>query len=288
MADSKLWRVHHDDVGSILAVKASAKNANSLNRTQGKDYSSPDWFGPDLSESSGAACRKLYATGWQQGAKRIAATVTQDVPLPQSIRRRRKRGDQGDELDIHAVYAGHLDNAWWRAQRAARAGRKNVTIIAPVNIACQYSTDDVFWRGACVAKLADMLSDAGYNVSFVGAIISTGIDNGYTTDMLHTVDLKTASQPLDVPNLAAALAHTGFMRSVGFTLIASQETALSECYGMNDPGTMNRMLADLAAEYNKAGDNAIFCPYTTLNQDASEAWLAEQAAKFAAPAMVSA
>lgn len=275
-----LWRVHYEDVAEALAVKPTATNAREVKRTQDADYGSRDWFGPDLTGKSGAAARALYASGWMQGAAKIAALKPAEVAQPMSIRRRVKRSDQGDTLDIHAVYAGNLDRAWFRAKRAARAGRKNVTIIAPINIACSYSTDQVFWRGAAVAKLADLLADAGYNVGIVGAMISTDVDNNGTIDMVHTIDLKRTDQPLDVPNLAAALAHTGFFRSVGFTVIGSLDAEINGCFGMNQPATMDRMLTSLAEEYVAHGDNAIACPYTTLDQASSEAWLTAQAAKF--------
>lgn len=165
------------------------------------------WLGADSLRQLNDRLRR----GWGDGADRLTEIAAKEIQ-PTNIRRRRTRGDQGDELDIQAVYRGDLSRAWTRTQREARTATRSIAIVC--NLSCHYKQKaaDLFWRGAAALKLTEALTQAGYNVALYGAtgsqnIVSSGRRLG------QFIEIKAEDAPLDVSALAAIVAMPGFKRT---------------------------------------------------------------------------
>lgn len=271
---AELWRVDHASLTEALGVRPSQVNKSLLESTLDSNRHSGGWYGPECATAEQA--QALYAKGWTEGAHRISSIKAESLSMPRSIRRRRTWTDHGDSVDIHRVYAGRIDKAWQKPVRQSRVATRSVTIVAPLNISCGHRSEQMYWRGAAIARLSDLLSEAGYNVAVVGVIALTGVSWEGETNMLHTIPLKDPNQPLDICNLAAGLAHSGFFRSVGFRLIASYAKRISSSFGRNPVDRVNAMVRKLGEEYEAAGDLVMVAPYDIFEERRCQAWLDEQ------------
>lgn len=194
-----------------------------------------DWYGAATGEE--AADRAIQ--GWPEGAERVRQLLADvEVPEPVNIRRKLRRGDQGDELDIHAVYRGALDRAWTRRQRTHHRSRMTVRLALQLGGSKMMSQEEMFWRGAAVAKLTEALEDAGYGVELMCA---ESTQQGWRGDELHQLFcLKDAGTPLNLEQVAGVVCNAGFFRTWCFrgmyaiteaTLVHStSETIVGESY----------------------------------------------------------
>ena len=171
----------------------------------GKQGDLTNWLGaPTLSEFN-----NRLQKGWNEGVEKIQKIATKEIN-PMSLRRRKIKADQGNDLDIHAVYRGDLSRAWTKTKKQAKAGTtRSVSLIC--NLSCSHSvtSEKLFWRGASVLKLADVLIQAGYNVSIYGA---AGTDCYSKRKLFQFIEIKAEDQPLDISNLASLVAMPGFKR----------------------------------------------------------------------------
>lgn len=177
-----------------------------------QERSAQDWIG---APNANIAANRVV-NGWPEGAEEVFKRMADlDVPVPSSIRRKINRSDQGDELDIHSVYRGDLDHAWTSRRRKHSRSKMTVRIVTRSNQQRGITSDQVFWRGAAVVKLSDMLTEAGYNVEILCAIAARNLDH-QDVKFLVTFPLKGASDPLDCEQLAGITCHSGFHRMFGF------------------------------------------------------------------------
>lgn len=155
--------------------------------------------------------------GWAEGAQRALSMMDGvDVEPPESIKRRTMRADQGDELDVHSVYRGDLNRAWSRRTRSPMRARLTIRLVARIDASFTASAESLFWRGAAVLKLTDMLEAAGYRVEIIGGQYFSRVDSSTDHAMLTSFTLKDAGAPLDVEQVAGVLCNAGFFRTFGF------------------------------------------------------------------------
>lgn len=182
-----------------------AKRADIMDRESRSEH---QWLGCDTMDELDRRLR----FGWSDGADKLRTIATKEIK-PASIRRRRERSDQGDELDMQAVWRGDISRAWTRTRRQTRTGARSVSLIC--NVSCSYAAkaDDLFWRGASALKLAEELSLAGYSVAIYAATGSHGMDADYSLGAAQFLEIKAEDAPLDVSSLAAIVAMPGFKRT---------------------------------------------------------------------------
>ena len=162
-----------------------------------------------------AAVCKLVSEGWRRGAEKIerAFESIDCAAVPMLVRRRRVHTDQGDSLDIHAVYRGALETAWDKCAARTQRGPQRVTIVNDALDSGGTDSDRMFWRGAAVCALTDKLVRAGYAVQVISGW-SGYMDSGVT---ICRVQVKSFTAPVDLLTLAAAVALPAFFRSIGHT-----------------------------------------------------------------------
>lgn len=218
---------------------------------------------------------KVEREGWFAGVARAYEMLgALDLPniQPVSIKRKAKRSDQGDELDIHRVYAGDLERAWSVCERAARSHVGGIINIA-VNAGLNYNqhADELFWRSAAAVVLADKLTEAGYNV---GIDMVSGC-NSPTYEIKRSaisVSLKQPSDPLDISTMTTALALSGFARLYLIGMIHCLPGTIISGHGQS---------RDYPAEMLAPG--TIICPFGVCDLQAAKQWLIDEVAKLSMP-----
>lgn len=173
------------------------------------------WYG--LHEGA-EGVREKTAHGWTDGVQKMLAAMRDmdEPPQPKSAKRRRARGDFGDSVDMGAVWAGNLDKAWQRTERREIRASRNVTIYAALGASWKVPASKLFWRGAAALKLADILTEAGYNVQIIGTRHSVkSFEESEANACQHIaqfVTIKELTAPLDLNSLASSLCLGGFTR----------------------------------------------------------------------------
>lgn len=243
-------------------------------RDQG-DRQNQSWLGASVD-----TLNQRLVEGWPEGVRKLEELSTREIN-PVSIRRRRTRGDQGDELDMQAVWRGDLSRAWTKTRRQSRAGGfRTVTLICNLSDSCGVSASELYWRGAAVLKLADALTAAGYGVGIYGSINVRGCSEDSTVSQCQFVEIKATDSPLDLSQLASLTAMPGWFRTRGFAgIIAACDLAGKKyCSSLGRPEHDN---IDSYAEM--LGLTNAFIQGKVNNKDSAEKWIDEVMAKVETP-----
>lgn len=154
------------------------------------------------------------AEGDRESAARIRKMSASEVIL-RSARRRPRRSDTGEELDITAIYRGETEKAWRTTRRErAEGGTRYVTLVLNHGANAAVNASSLAYRGLAALKIADTLTDAGYFVRIVSGDITKGATSDY--DCIYLVTLKDFDEYLNLPKLASVICRAGFFRRVGF------------------------------------------------------------------------
>lgn len=196
-----------------LAANASAwKNASHASQAQRvftRDVGGEEWLGaPSVAE-----LQRRLKNGWADGVAKIEKIATRELSAPASVRRRKTRSDQGDELDMQAVWRGDLNRAWSRTRRANKVGCRTVSIVIDLCASAGVSSSRLFWRGASALRLAQLLTESGYAVALFGAFGGKRTDSTGKLNLAQLVEIKSEDSPLDMDKLAALTAMAGFFRT---------------------------------------------------------------------------
>lgn len=145
-------------------------------------------------------------------------STDENLEIVKKPKRRKVWKDQGDELDIHKVYAGQLSEAWRTTVREAVSVKHSlITLFIDIS---GIATVDVFqslWRSAVAVKMLDDLLKAGKSVRVIVGGASNGVYIGRNAPYTgcQAVTVKQYNESLSVDRLAA-MSHLGFFRTFGF------------------------------------------------------------------------
>jgi hypothetical protein len=207
---------------------------------------------------------------WAKGLKRLEqhlSDLTVEV-TPVKVRRTKRWTDQGDVLDIHKVYSGQLDRAWQRSTRAPHTGPQNVRILSQSNISAATSGTVIFWRGAAVVKLTDLLTQAGFNVQVEYGDFVSDLTNNDSAYGSFTV-LKPYLAPLDINALVATTCFAGYSRCYNFQMRCGVPETVNG--GLGYPCEHTAIMPQ--------EENAIACSHSVSDLHSARAWIEEQIAK---------
>jgi hypothetical protein len=140
----------------------------------------------------------------------MRAELVETVTLPQSSRRRVRRGQEfGEEMNADA-FLNREPNCWDRNTRI-KVEKRTVTIGVNVGINASQTPETLLWRGAAAAALADVLTSEGVNVGITAFICRTGITRvaHLGTDKLM---VKSPTMPLDLGAVSFAISEAAFTR----------------------------------------------------------------------------
>ncbi len=217
----------HVEFGKACAPAINKVLHASFGKTEGIK-----WLGVPTAAEARAAIRG----GWQDGTRRMLDAMSKfsgDFGAA-NIRRALVRGDHGDEMDVHRALRGELDRAWSRRHRATRSASSIVTIACDLMVDAGKSADAIFWRGAAVTRLADLLTDAGYAVELVAFCDIVGLDRSGRIDQQQMTVIKAPDMPLDLNAVSASLCLAGYFRLVAFEAMTCIDEEAD--WGLGVPG----------------------------------------------------
>lgn len=195
--------------GSRKKFKFAENAERHARQLTGEGHDPAYWLGAPSHE----VLQGRMTTGWPEGVKRLSELATAEVAVPTNVRRRRVRGEQGDEVDMQRVWAGNLSTAWSRTRRQSRCAQRSVSIVCNLSCNADVSSDAMFWRGAAALRLLEALSAAGYNVGLYAAAAARSCTADGTIDNCRVCEVKAPDMPLDMSALAAIVAMIGFKRT---------------------------------------------------------------------------
>ncbi|MFN6304379.1 MAG: hypothetical protein ACK42H_19505 [Planctomycetota bacterium] len=215
--------------------------------------------------------RKTLSEGWPEGVAKLEQIALRELASPASIRRRRIRSDQGDEVDMQAVYRGDISRAWTRTRRQSRTGVRSITLVIDLCASWQVSADKLFWRGASALRLASELLTAGYNVAIYAASGSGKPDEAGKVNVAQFIEIKGEDSPFDIDRLAALTCLPGFFRTHLF---------MGNCFAVD--GLKGKVKDSLGKPSNELIRDAIkllpipqnaFVQQDVLDKAAAEQWI---------------
>lgn len=224
------WRgVHYDSTSEILNTLVPKWNEGHAKDSLYEKYdnspsSSRSWFG-----ITGGSTQlfEYVLNGWPEGKERaLAAFGKLKIPDMQHARPRLQRGEEGEELDIGAVYSGDLDRAWIQLKRTPTRPDTRYCIAVDVCGSASEDAKDMFWPGATAIAVASALIQAGKPVKLV---VTFGTNNTFCGDgkeepykgqpypyqSFFSIALKNYTELLTMDKVALS-ALTGYFRGVGF------------------------------------------------------------------------
>lgn len=275
--DSPLEVSEH--VGQI-ADQHSRKVARSDMRAR-TDKSHSDWYGMGYDEAM-----RAVREGWAEGATRLL-DLEVSVPAVESIRRRRVRAEQGDAVDMQAVYRGDLGRAWERTRRMSRPTARVVTIVCDVTAAHHVEAASLYWRGAAALRACEALEGAGYSVQLLAAFGSrNSFDNGRER-LAQFCEVKASDAPLDMTRLAGLLALPAWFRTALFAgiRVAGHLAGREVDPGYGQPAPEASLEGATLLGFSPS---AVLLPQSVLTRDDAQRWLRETLPAILAPAAAAA
>lgn len=231
-----------------------------------------------------AEYQRVMREGWHDAVKRvdaITASIVGAMATPLNVKRKMRRGDQGDEFDIHAARAGNFSRAWSSRRRQLARAPAPIRIVVGVVYNCGADADAFFWRGACALAVARGLRTAGYRVSISGMGLLVGPYTSHRGDYLARFDALGFGEALDTGRLAAILCSPAMLRHVLFRTALLLPNVISRGYGhAPSDGQVTRACVDSGVFPNIAREEMLVIPDVN-RESAARQWLAEVSARFA-------
>lgn len=132
-----------------------------------------------------------------------------------TVRRVRRRGDDGDEVDMQQVWSGNLDRAWEYMQREGGSqslNNNNVVVAIDTAMLGHQHSDDLFWNVSTGIAVIDALCRSGRNVEVIAVAHARDIHK--PRHWLTSITLKPATAPLNLDLMYGTTLggfHRGFM-----------------------------------------------------------------------------
>jgi len=147
------------------------------------------------------------------------------------VKRKRRLGDQGNEIDIHKVYQGQIDKAWSSMERIEVSNKIHlVTLMIDYSGNSGIDATDSLWRAAVVVKIYEELELAGKSVQIVVGSATYSSSSSHSKIFTESIFIKKYNQSLSLERLAA-VSHVGCFRILGFLGILSQNDEARDSLG---------------------------------------------------------
>lgn len=197
----------------FMGVEEHSKNRNHyIVKTKYEDRD--DWLGVGI--NTVPELKKEIKNGWPQGVRKmmeLKEKIEYNLLPPKVLRKRKSRGDFGDEIDIQRVYAGDLERAWTRSTRQMVVGIPVVRVLVSIGGLASRSAEDLFYKGVGAAILTDILEEQGYRVEIVAYSRVKDILEGNPREQMYIeLPVKEAKEPLDLQRITIITALSGFFR----------------------------------------------------------------------------
>ena len=211
-----IWRVEFDSVSEIAEIAMATGAGNNVTNIHAADH--------HIAKSGGAAFYNGYDRAKILDAldhppedlvlavERIKDQLETTTVVPTGRRRRTVRQlEMGDELDPIAWVSRSPEG--WSETRYQTERKHLVRIAVNISVNWQRKPDELLYRGAAAAALADALIVQGYSVEIV-AFRSITKPAKYVRNAVTKIIVKRPDAPLDLAAVAFALSEIAFYRLI--------------------------------------------------------------------------
>ena len=201
--------------GPEKGANASMSHLHTIGANRGAS-----WYG--LGVTSDQLRHMATVDGYPQGGdimRGFHEQVAARLPRALGFMRIKRKGDQGDELDYHAMLRGASDRAWTKAARAIKSGSGVLRLCVDIAGNFSQSADALRWRGIAGASLAEVMRKAGYSVEIQAVLATSTPDTEESINTYASIVVKSRKATVDFDQLAATIGLPGFYRTFGFHAI---------------------------------------------------------------------
>lgn len=228
------------------------------------DHSGGDWFGihgrstKELLNLSIDGDHILYENFLSKMVSdlNIEIQVSDQFNIISKRKRKKIKGDFGNEVDIHMINQGKLDTAWTKTvSEVIDQEHSLICLLIDIGGNCNIDAKTMLWTAAAAIKVCDIFEKAGKSVKIItGASATRTCVNGY--DMSVTCCIKDYNYHLSVERLAA-MCHIGFYRSACF--ICKTLSSLPVNYNLGHSETLRKFTPlQIESEIMEGKTKAIF------------------------------
>jgi hypothetical protein len=210
-------------------------------------YGGSAWYGGITKMEQATS---ILENGWAEGAEKAAFlkdSLQADLPKARTRKRKQTWLAEGDSLDVDRALAGNWDYAYRGTIREWSAGVSCVTLNIGWGGNCNRTSEELFWSGAVMLCLSDILEGAGFSTK-INAVIKLRIFENWSKQRysLNTVTVKDHGEPMRVDALAGVVCHAGIFRTYGFRTICNAPWDVSSGLGQVSDGweEMNRIIEE--------------------------------------------
>ncbi len=214
----------HMHYPTVFALRSESERPmvrqyNEVRRVKYLTATNDAWLGiAGGAKASIDALTKGYPEG-ERAVREFHDKIRADLPRAEGHHRAKRRGNFGDELDIHTVNRGACDRAWTSSTRAIRKGTGILQLVVDVCANGSTSPDELRWRGIAGLSLSEVMARAGYSVEMVAAFAVQNICSSMNRRVMTSIVVKPRGSQPDYGLLAATVALPAFFRVLGFTSI---------------------------------------------------------------------
>lgn len=258
MADALNSVVHAEEDGDAMAP-----NMRELNRHSWFNFRSDHWLGRYAKRADD------FYRGILHGAPEMRDRMLEmmdQIHLPAAAlrpeltqRRRRSRGDFGNEVDIHRVYQGRSDIAWDKihTEKVMAHGNRLVHMVIDISAPLLEHADGSMWLGAAVMRIHEALTRMGVStaISVYGACHGLWTRGPATTGMVSIL-VKDYGAPLREEQLAV-MSHLGTFRTLILPLLTIEGRARNLQEGMGYAVSDYNLRVQSAEEDERRGGNVV-------------------------------
>lgn len=167
------------------------------------------------------------------------------MPPPESIKRRKIRGEYGDEVCIHKINSGNLSTAWSRRSPKARVGSRNIRLIISTSNNWTITAEQLSWIGVTALVVAEGFEAAGYNLAIDVIMHSEKVTD--QESIVLTIPVKHYESPLDIQSLSSVVCCPAFFRWSGFMNYGLAKG--TPCGGLGCPINSDRIKKEILPKY---------------------------------------
>ena len=178
-------------------------------------------------------------------------------------------GEEGEELDMQAVWAGDLDHAWLGYERRNQNDLKTrVHIMADVGGNANVNASELKWPGIVAAALAKKAMDNNFDVKITACSYGEGRNSG-SSYCLNTITLKHYDSLMSLANLAPIMLPALF-RAVMFRAFFSSAGKHKVGYGLGMTRKVTEPLARAAMGSDMDDGTLIMVPALRSQSEATD------------------
>lgn len=190
------------------------------------------------------------STSMLEDINKYVEDLREHVELPVARRRKIVRGlDDGSEIDV---------DRWFRREptmfddiRITHGTAKTCRLAVNMSVNCSQDRSHTYQRAAAVIAIAELLTEAGVNVSidaldimYGGCLAREGLSSDLSAGVgITTLQVKDISEPLDIPRLALAIGEIGVHRRLLYSCQVQAAWKRVES-GLAYPITSNQLIND--------------------------------------------